>query len=267
VSDQGLSVYDHAGERVALSGVGFDRLTEAAVVTRVMAALAAGHGGRIVTPNVDILRLCRRGAEARAHVAAATYVVADGMPLVWASRLRGAALPERVAGSSLIWTLSSAAAGAGRSVYLLGGEPGAADRAAEVLTGRHPGLRLAGTLCPEPGFDADPASLAAVHAEVVRARPDIVYAGLGFPKQERLIARLAPALPATWFVGCGAAIGFAAGTHRRAPQWMQRTGLEWLHRLGNEPTRLFRRYVIHDAPFALRLLATSAVHRRRTGSS
>jgi N-acetylglucosaminyldiphosphoundecaprenol N-acetyl-beta-D-mannosaminyltransferase len=131
-----------------------------------------------------------------------------------------------------------------------------------VLTARYPGLRLAGTLCPEPGFDTDPAELAAVHAEVVEARPDIVYAGLGFPKQERLIARLAPALPATWFVGCGAAIGFAAGAQRRAPQWMQRTGLEWLHRLGHEPGRLFRRYVIHDAPFALRLLASCAVRRR-----
>lgn len=248
---------------MALSGVGFDRLTEAAVVSRVRDALAAGRGGRIITPNVDILRLCRRGGEARAHVAAATYVVADGMPLVWASRLRGAALPERVAGSSLIWTLSAAAAADGRSVHLLGGEAGAAERAAEVLTGRYPGLRIAGTLCPEPGFDGDPERLEAVHDEVVRAGPDIVYAGLGFPKQERLIARLAPALPAAWFVGCGAAIGFAAGTHRRAPQWMQRTGLEWLHRLGNEPTRLFRRYVIHDAPFALRLLAASAVHRRR----
>jgi N-acetylglucosaminyldiphosphoundecaprenol N-acetyl-beta-D-mannosaminyltransferase len=263
VSGSRLSVYESAGERVALSGVGFDRLTEAAVVARVRAALAAGHGGRIVTPNIDILRLCRRGAEARAHVAAATYVVADGMPLIWASRLRGTALPERVAGASLIWTLSAAAAADRRSIYLLGGDPGAADRAAEVLAGRYPGLRPAGTLCPEPGFEVDPARLAAVCAEVVAARPDIVYAGLGFPKQERLIARLAPALPATWFVGCGAAIGFAAGTHRRAPQWMQRTGLEWLHRLGTEPTRLFRRYVVHDAPFALRLLANSAVHRRR----
>jgi N-acetylglucosaminyldiphosphoundecaprenol N-acetyl-beta-D-mannosaminyltransferase len=263
VSDSGLSVYEFAHERVALSGVGFDRLTEAEVVARVRAALAAGRGGRIVTPNVDILRLCRRGAEARAHLAAATYVVADGMPLVWASRLRGTALPERVAGSSLIWTLSAAVAADRRSVYLLGGEPGAADRAGEALAARCPGLRVAGTGCPPPGFDTDPARLAAVCDQVVAARPDVVYVGLGFPRQERLIGRLAPALPDTWFVGCGAAIGFAAGTRRRAPRWMQRAGLEWLHRLGTEPTRLFRRYLVHDAPFALLLLAVSAVHRRR----
>ncbi|HEY3504035.1 MAG TPA: WecB/TagA/CpsF family glycosyltransferase [Actinocatenispora sp.] len=247
---------------VELSGVGFHPLTEAEVVYRVVADLRTGAGGTIVTPNVDILRLVRRDAEARGHVAAASYVVADGAPLVWASRLAGTALPERVAGSSLIWSLSAAAGADGRSAYLLGGAPGVAVRAGEVLTDRCPGLRLAGTACPAYGFEDDPATLAEVCAGVVDAAPDLVYVGLGFPKQERLIARLAPALPGTWFVGCGAAIGFVAGVQRRAPRWMQRAGLEWAHRLGCEPGRLFRRYVVHDAPFAVRLLATSALRRR-----
>lgn len=247
---------------VVLSGVGFHPLTEAEVVSRVVADLCAGVGGTLVTPNVDILRLVRRDAEARGHVESASYVVADGAPLVWASRLAGTALPERVAGSSLIWSLSAAVAAESRSVYLLGGAPGVAARAGEVLAERYPGLRVAGTSCPPYGFEEDPVAVERIRAEVTAARPDLVYVGLGFPKQERLIARLTPDLPGTWFVGCGAAIGFVAGVQRRAPRWMQRTGLEWAHRLGSEPTRLFRRYVVHDAPFALRLLAASALRRR-----
>ncbi len=244
-----------------LSGVGFDRLTEATLVERVRSDLAAGRGGRIVTPNIDILRQARRDPRAREHVRTAHCVVADGAPLVWASRLRGTALPERVAGANLIWSLSAACAADGRSVYLLGGAPGVADRAARVLTDRFPGLRVAGTSCPPFGFEHDPAALQRIRADVSDAAPDLVYVGLGFPKQENLIAQLAPDLPGSWFVGCGGAIAFAAGEQRRAPRWMQRSGLEWLHRLRCEPVRLFRRYLVHDAPFALWLLTTSLLRR------
>jgi N-acetylglucosaminyldiphosphoundecaprenol N-acetyl-beta-D-mannosaminyltransferase len=90
-----------------------------------------------------------------------------------------------------------------------------------------------------------------------------VYVGLGFPKQERLIASLMPALPSAWFIGCGAAIGFAAGTVNRAPEWMRQSGLEWTHRLISEPRRLFRRYIVHDLPYAAGLLACAAAVRVR----
>lgn len=233
----------------------------------VLRSLATGQGGRIITPNVDILRLVRSDAESREHVASATVVVADGKPLIWASRIGGDPLPERVAGADLIWSLSAAMAGHGRSVYLLGGEPGAAERAALVLRQRHPELPVAGHLSPPFGFDRRPDDYAAMCDEVAAASPDIVFVGLGFPKQERVIARLRPLLPDAWFMGCGAAIGFVAGTHRRAPQWMQDTGLEWVHRLGSEPRRLVRRYLLHDLPFAVRLLGRSAVGRLRGGTT
>jgi N-acetylglucosaminyldiphosphoundecaprenol N-acetyl-beta-D-mannosaminyltransferase len=90
---------------------------------------------------------------------------------------------------------------------------------------------------------------------VAAARPGIVFVGLGFPRQDLLITRLRPLLPGAWFVGCGSAICFAAGTARRAPLWMRRSGLEWLHRLAREPGRLARRYLVHDLPFAVRMLA------------
>ncbi|WFE30202.1 WecB/TagA/CpsF family glycosyltransferase [Solwaraspora sp. WMMD791] len=235
------------------------------MVDEVVTALDAGRGGQIITPNVDILRRASREPECRKHVESSTLVVADGAPLIWASRLQGDPLPARVPGSDLIWSLSAALGARGRSVYLLGGEPGTAVRAAEVLRAAFPQLVIAGELSPPFGFDTSEEQLAAICAEVTAAAPDLVYVGLGFPKQERLIARLRPLLPGTWFMGCGAAIGFVAGVHRRAPRWMQRTGLEWVHRLLGEPHRLMRRYLLHDVPFALRLLGGSARNRLRPG--
>ena len=122
-------------------------------------------------------------------------------------------------------------------------------------------MRIAGADAPPPGFDRGPAELEAVRARLVQAKPDIVFVGLGFPKQERVIAALVADLPTAWFVGCGAAIPLAAGVVPRAPGWMQRAGLEWLFRLLREPRRLFRRYLVDDLPFALRLLAGAVAAR------
>lgn len=254
---------DSPRERVLVYGVGFDPMIEAEVLAHVLDELAAGRGGRIVTPNVDILRRARREAEARTHVEAATVVVADGTPLIWASKIAGEPLPARVPGSDLIWSLSGALAGHGRSVYLLGGEPGTAEQAADNLAIRFPGLRVAGHLSPPYGFDTDAEQLGKVLAEVTAAAPDLVFVGLGFPKQERIIVELQATLPDAWFMGCGQAIGFVAGSQPRAPGWMQRAGLEWLHRLGNEPVRLGRRYLVDGVPFATQLLVASALTRLR----
>jgi N-acetylglucosaminyldiphosphoundecaprenol N-acetyl-beta-D-mannosaminyltransferase len=252
--------------RVALNGVEFDSAIEADVVAHVVTELADGRGGRIITPNVDILRRATTEAEARHHVGAATLVVADGAPLIWASRLAGTPLPARVPGSDLIWSLSAALCDAGRSVYLLGGEPGTAEIAASVLTDRFPTLSVSGFDSPPFGFDTDLVTLEQVCRRAAEAKPDLVFVGLGFPKQERLIEHLRDAMPETWFMGCGAAIGFVAGVRRRAPAWMQRTGLEWLHRLISEPRRLVRRYLLHDLPFAVRLLTASALRRPGTAT-
>ena len=258
-----------AFDRVHLDGTGIDRITEAEVVAVVREALAQGRGGRIITPNIDILRRAQGEPEVRRHLDDADLIVADGMPLVWASRLGGAPLPERVAGSSLIWSLSEGLGRDGRSIFVIGGAPGAgratdgATRAADRLAAACPGLRVAGTFCPDFGFERDPAAYADLCAKVIDAQPDLVFAGLGFPKQERVIARIRPGLPQSWFVGCGAAVNFVAGDVGRAPRWMQRTGLEWAHRLGTEPRRLAGRYLRHDAPYALRLLAQAPGQRAR----
>ncbi|HEY8473462.1 MAG TPA: WecB/TagA/CpsF family glycosyltransferase [Natronosporangium sp.] len=252
------------GTRVSVDGVAIDPLTELDVVTTVCGALDRGEGGRILTPNVDILRLARADPAVRQYLADATIVVADGMPVVWASRLAGTPLPERVPGSGLIWSLSYHLGRSGRSVYLIGGVPeDGARRAAAVLAAACPGLRIAGARSPAYGFEHDSESLAELCAGVVEAKPDLVFVGLGFPKQERLIDALRPELPMSWFIGCGAAIDFVAGDRPRAPQWMQRSGLEWLWRLAGDPRRLAGRYLRHDAPYAVRLLTRAALRRVR----
>ncbi|WIM97238.1 WecB/TagA/CpsF family glycosyltransferase [Actinoplanes oblitus] len=325
-----------AFDRVHLDGTGIDRITEDEVVAVVRDALSRGRGGRIITPNVDILRRASIDPEARRHLDDADLIVADGMPLIWASKLGGAPLPERVAGSSLIWSLSRGLGRDDRSIFVIGGAPaprtitadpeaplrtavdleGAAARARAALAGAtvevptigasalagptaevpivgrrrssaagavtvrevrasgavraavrlaaaSPGLRIAGAVSPPFGFERDETSYAEVCRQVADARPDLVFVGLGFPKQELVIERLRRQLPAAWFVGCGAAVNFVAGDVHRAPRWMQRTGLEWAHRLSTEPRRLAGRYLRHDAPYALRLLARAPRRRSR----
>ncbi len=248
---------------VRLAGLDFDRLAEAEVVQHIIEKLQSGQGGWVATPNVDICRQIRHKPAIRTILRNAALIVPDGMPLLWAARLRGDRLAERVTGSSLIFSLTSAAARNSRSIYLLGGEAGVPELAGEELARRYPGLRVAGAAAPHISLGETPDELAAVRESLLLATPDIVYVGLGFPKQERLITQLAASLPSAWFIACGAAISFAAGALPRAPSWMQRSGLEWIFRLCSEPRRLFRRYLIHDPPYAAQLLASSALVRIR----
>jgi N-acetylglucosaminyldiphosphoundecaprenol N-acetyl-beta-D-mannosaminyltransferase len=238
-----------------VGGVAVDVITEDEVVQRVAAELEAGRGGHIVTPNVDICRIAAADPSLKDLVHAAELVVADGMPLVWAAKVQGTPLPQRVTGADLLWALSEQAAREGWPVYLLGGgPPGVPQRAAAELARRYPGLRICGVHAPPYGFDATPEGRERVRRKLCAARPRLVFVGLGFPRQDRLIAGLREDLPGAWFLGCGAAIAFAAGTVPRAPEWMRRSGLEWAFRLGSEPARLARRYLVQDLPFAAGLL-------------
>jgi N-acetylglucosaminyldiphosphoundecaprenol N-acetyl-beta-D-mannosaminyltransferase len=255
------AVAGESRERVSVAGVAVDALTEGEVVAHVMGALRRGQGGHIVTPNVDICRKAARDPVLARLVAAADLAVADGMPLVWAARLLGTPLPERVTGADLMCSLSAAAARHGFPVYLLGGPPGVAERAAATLAERCPELVVAGVSAPPLGFETCPEALADLRRSLVTAAPRIVFVGLGFPKQDLLIASLRADLPGTWFIGCGAAIAFTAGALPRAPAWMRRAGLEWLFRLMTEPARLARRYLVEDLPFALNMMSTSLACR------
>lgn len=255
------SVRPQTHDRCSLMGLPIDRVTEAEAVERILTANARGEGGWVMTPNVDILRQVVRDQRLREIVETAAIRLADGAPLVWASRIQRDPLPERIAGSSFIWTLSRAAAHAGTPIFLLGGAPRIALKARNVLEREIPGLVVSGAHCPPLGFEHSTEATAAIIQAIGAANPRIVFCALGCPKQERLMASLSEIFPQVWFLACGGSLDFVAGLTTRAPEWMQKAGLEWLHRLTHEPRRLFTRYVVHDIPFALRLLASSAVVR------
>ncbi|MGO4956311.1 WecB/TagA/CpsF family glycosyltransferase [Luteococcus sp. Sow4_B9] len=249
-------------ETVVLDGVPIHALSEAGTVDHVMAELDAGRGGLLLTANVDIMfRL--RAPEHADLVSEATTVVADGMPLVWASRLLGTPLPERVTGADLVWKLSEAAAREGRKVFLLGAGPGVAERAGATFVKAYPGLQVVGHESPPKGFDKDPEYMAELARRMVEAQPDLVFVALGFPKQDRVALALREHLPATWFMGCGGALDMAAGEVPRAHPLLQEVGAEWLHRLVQEPRRLARRYLVDDLPYAVGLVGQAALTRVR----
>ncbi|QEC50626.1 WecB/TagA/CpsF family glycosyltransferase [Baekduia soli] len=242
-------------------GVRVDAVTEEQAIEEVLEASASRAGGFLCTVNLDILRQCRQDRELHDLVSSADIRVADGMPLIWASHIAGTPLPERVAGSSLVWTLPEAAARDGASVFLLGGNEGVAEEAAHTIVERHPRLRVAGTHCPPLGFEHSPRQTELIEERLRRARPDIVFVALGSPKEQRLIARLQPLFPQIWFVNCGISFSFVTGEVQRSPGTLQRVGLEWLWRLIQEPRRLARRYLV-DGPPAFATLVTSAARTR-----
>lgn len=250
-------------QTVDLLGLPLARLDSAQLLDHLFGGLASGRGGWVITANLDFLRRFCRDPAMRELYGRADVVVADGMPLVWASRLQGDVLLERVAGSSVCWDIAERAAAEGRSLYLLGGDPGAAGAAGAVLTQRFPGLTICGH--GSPMFASPPTvdQLAPVREALRRTKPDVLLVGLGSPKQEQLIEALRHEFPGTWMIGVGISFSFIAGMVQRAPEWMQRSGLEWVHRLAQEPRRLARRYLVDDIPFAAELFTRAVGTRLR----
>lgn len=236
--------------RVRFGRLLVDAVTFAGALDRIEELVAAGRGGAVFTPNVDHVVQAERNPDFVRAYDTASLSVADGQPLVWASRLLGRPLPEKVSGSDLLAPLCSRAAARGFGVYLLGGPPGVAAEAAAVLEQR--GVRVVGHEAPRIGLtplDDEPAILARIAA----AAPQLLFVALGAPKQELFIARAAPKLGPVVALGVGASLEFLVGRVRRAPRWMSRAGLEWLYRLAQDPRRLGRRYLIDDPAF-LRIL-------------
>ena len=249
-----LSRLDVLPATVSIMGVPVSVVSERETIEFVLDRLSEGRGGWICTANLDILRQLHISAELRELASSADLVVADGMPLVWAGALQGSPLPERVAGSSLVISLTAAAAEAGASIFLLGGNPGTAEAAVSALTKLIPAADFAGTLCPPFGFDGDREWLDRIERSIRESGADVVYVAFGFPKQERVIVELRSRMPDAWFVPCGISFSLMAGEVHRAPAFARRLGLEWTFRLVQEPKRLYRRYLLQGIPFFLELL-------------
>lgn len=211
--------------------------------------IAPWYRGRyIVTINAQFVNIAHDDPSFARILNEADLSVADGVPLVWASRLLRQPLPERVNGTDLMVRLCGLSAMEGYSVYFMGGRPGSAERAAECLIHTFPALKVAGVGCPPIGFTDDPELAADVAARIECVRPDLLFVGLGAPKQEVWIQRHL-SCGAKVLIGVGGSFELIGGITRRAPRLLQRAGCEWLWRFGMEPRRLWRRYLIGNSEF------------------
>lgn len=202
---------------------------------------ATGKGHQIATINADFVVKSLQDAELRRILQEADMATADGMPLVWSARLLGVPLKGRVTGADMVPALAEQAAQKGYSIYFLGAAPGVAEQAAQILQQQYPALKIAGIASPsvEAVQNGDPAVIAACKA----AKPDILLVAFGNPKQEKWIYRHAQELGIPVMIGVGGTFDFIAGVTKRAPQWMQQSGLEWSYRLIQQPGRLWKRYI------------------------
>jgi N-acetylglucosaminyldiphosphoundecaprenol N-acetyl-beta-D-mannosaminyltransferase len=238
-----------------------DVVTLDEAVARIEALVDAKAGGFVFTPNVDHVVNVETDDAFAAAYQRASLSTADGMPLVWASRLLGTPLPERVAGSDLLEPVLQLAARRAYRVFFLGAGPGVAEKAAEEARRRF-GTTIVGTDAPLIRLD-DAEQLEAIIRQLQEAQPDLVMMAFGAPKQELLIDRIADRVRPAVLLGIGASLDFLAGTVKRAPHVLRRSGLEWAWRLAQEPGRLWRRYLVNDPRFALVLARTLAAQRRR----
>ena len=254
-------------ETVNLRGMPIHAVTMKQTVDFLINSSLEKIGGWVVTPNLDILRRYSKSHSFRNLIASSTLSVPDGMPLLWASRVKGAPLPERVNGTDLMVHVCEAAAKSGQSVFFLGGNPGSAEHAAAELKGRYPGLEVAGCHCPDFGFEKDVENIVEIGEILAASGADIVFVGLGSPKQDVLINMLRLKLPHVWWLGVGISFSFVAGELPRAPEWAKKSGLEWLYRLVAEPKRLAKRYLLQGIPFFAVTLLVSGFQRLRNGKS
>ncbi|MFO1460147.1 MAG: WecB/TagA/CpsF family glycosyltransferase [Verrucomicrobiota bacterium] len=249
---------------IAILGVPFDNVTMDETVEIIAEMIASREPHYLATANVDFVVQASADVELRRILFDAHLVLCDGMPLVWASRKLGNPLPGRVTGSDLVPRLLAEAEVRGWRVFFLGGTAESVQKAAENTQLRHPALQLVGAYSPpfKPLLEMD-------HDDILRrvtqARPDLLFVAFGCPKQEKWINMHYRSLGVPVSVGVGATIDFLAGTFRRAPRWMQRTGTEWLFRMLQEPRRLLRRYGHDSVVFSRAILNQVRELRDRPG--
>jgi N-acetylglucosaminyldiphosphoundecaprenol N-acetyl-beta-D-mannosaminyltransferase len=254
-----------AGFPISILGVPFDRVTIAEAIDLIERMIASRRPHYLVTANVDFVVQAQKDVELRRILLDAHLVLCDGTPLVWASRLLGNRLPERVAGADLAPLFVRVAAQKGYRIFFLGATPAVARRAVDKLREHYPELIIAGQYSPpfKQLLDMD-------HDEITRrireAKPDLLFVGFGCPKQEKWIAMHYRSLGVPVSIGVGGTIDFLAGHLKRAPVWMQRTGLEWTFRLLQEPRRLFKRYAKDLGVFGWKILVQwwHSQHRPRS---
>jgi N-acetylglucosaminyldiphosphoundecaprenol N-acetyl-beta-D-mannosaminyltransferase len=229
-------------ERVRILNGEFDVLTTSQTVDAIFNQLREGKRGWLCTVNVSILMMMRADQRLQAFVDRAALVVADGQPLIWCAPSRS--LPERVTGVDLVDVLCERAARDGKRVFLLGATADIITLTAQRLRDRHAGLHID---CADGYFGKDQASARADQIRVSSA--DILFVGMGVPRQEHFIEEQWDRLGVGMAIGVGGSFDVLAGLRSRAPAWVQTIGMEWCYRMVQEPRRLFMRYLVTNSQF------------------
>ncbi len=237
-----------SAEKVTLFGVPIDNLTLAETVDHIEEMIRQGREAAQATTrqhvvvNVDKIVKLQRDPELREAILGCDLINADGQPVVWASRLLGRPLKERVTGVDLFGALIERCAARGFRPYLLGARQEVVEKVAAIL---QPKVQLAGWRNGYWNGDEE----AGVVGQIRQARPDILFVAMSSPKKELFLKRWKHELRVPFVMGVGGTFDVVAGVVGRAPRWMQRCGLEWLYRLAQEPRRMWRRYLVEDMAF------------------
>lgn len=239
--------------RVKIAGVEVSAVNMGQALSVLESHIQQGERGYVCVSDAHSLMKASRSPQLGKVFSETVLTVPDGMPLVWAGRKAGAADMGRVCGPELLPALLAAGVPHGWRSYFVGGREEVAEALRENLETAVPGVRIAG-MCSPPFRELTQAEDEALVAEINAARPDIVWVGLGAPKQEFWMAEHRGALNAPLLIGVGAAFDMHAGNVRRAPLWMREHGLEWLFRLSLEPRRLWKRYLGTIPRFAFAVL-------------
>lgn len=249
-ADARAVVHDRLGVERELFGCRFQVLSSVEeAAERIADTVGTDAAGGVFTCNVDHIMLMRRDTGFRAAYRRSAFVTADGSPIVTTAKLAGQPLGVRVTGADLVPALAATAARRDLRVAFVGGAEGVGDEAARRLQADNPDLDVVLTASPAMGFEDGDEADQQLMQQLRFTRPDIVVVCFGAPRQELWIDTHAPALPGTVFLGAGAALDFVAGRQRRAPRIIQRLGIEWIHRLVTNFSRLWRRYLVQDTQF------------------
>jgi N-acetylglucosaminyldiphosphoundecaprenol N-acetyl-beta-D-mannosaminyltransferase len=237
---------------VNVLGVRIHAVDMACTLEAIAAALDARRKGYVCVTGVHGVMEAQQDPELRDTLNGAFLNVPDGMPTVWVGRLRGHHAMRRVFGPDMMAEVCRLSALRGYTHFLYGGASGVAEELRWRLMRRFPGLRIVGTHCP-PFRHLDPEEESELERRIARLRPDVMWIGLSTPKQERFMARHWRRLDTTLMIGVGAAFDFHTGRIKDAPPWMKASGLQWAHRLAQDPRRLWKRYATHNPRFLLRI--------------
>lgn len=236
-------------QKIQFLGIEIDNVTMGETVSRIEALIEKRKPSLVVTPNVQHMYILKYDDQFKEIYDNASLVIPDSTPILWATKLLGFPLKERVAGSDLLPALCAKAAEKGYKLFFLGSQPGVAKKAADILMQRNPGLIVSGVYSPPIGFEHDQKENEKIVHMIEKYIPDVLCVGLGSPKGEKWLWKIRDRIAVPVLISTGASFDFIAGKVKRAPLWMQKAGLEWLFRLIQEPRRLWKRYFFGNTVF------------------